>query len=99
MGELRRKEEKEKQKAMQAKNAKKAQNRKDTTIASGAAQAQATLQVHDAASTLSTTPAVTAAPAAMTMASRPEVMIPRAGCWTRFSLFIGCVPTQYTDGQ
>jgi len=84
---------------MQAKNAKKAQNRKDTTNASGAPQAQPTSEVHAAASSLSTTQAVVATSAATTMTSRPEEMIPQVGCWTRFWLFIGCVPTQCTDGQ
>jgi len=84
---------------VQAKNAKKAQNRKDTTIASGAAQAQPTSEVHTAASTLSTTPTVAATSVATTTTSRPDAVTPQAGRWTRFWLFIGCVPPQYTDGQ
>jgi len=112
VGELRRKEEKEKQKAMQAKNANNAQNKKDSTNASasisllpksgviqqssGAAQAQPTSQVHAAVSPLSTTPTV-ASTSATTMTSRPNAMIPRAGCWTRFWLSIGCVSAQHTD--
>jgi len=112
VGELRRKEEKEKQKAVQAKNANNAQNKKDSTNAStsnsslpkssaiqqssGAAHAQPTSQVDAAVSPLSTTPAV-ASPPARAMTSRPDAMIPRAGRWTRFWLSIGCVSAQYTN--
>jgi hypothetical protein len=31
--------------------------------------------------------------------SLPDAIIPRAGCWTRFRLFICCVSAQYTDGH
>jgi len=84
---------------MQAKNAKKAQNRKDTMNASGAPQAQPTSEVHAAVSTLSTTPAVAATSAATTTILRTDAMIPQAGPWTRFWLSIGCVSAQYTDVQ
>jgi hypothetical protein len=101
------KKEKEKEKARNAKNAQNAQNPTNVSAGSsrpaqqpgGAAQAQASSEVHATVSTLSTTHAIAATPAATSPASLPDAVIPRAGRWTRFWLFIGCVPAQYTDGQ
>jgi len=65
----------------------------------GAAQVQASSEVHATLSTLSTPHAIADTPAATAPASLPDAVIPRAGRWTRFWLFIGCVPAQYTDGH
>jgi len=65
----------------------------------GAAQVQASSEVHATLSTLSTTRAIADTPAATTPSSLPDAVISRAGRWTRFWLFIGCVPAQYTDGH
>ena len=62
----------------------------------GAAQVQPSSEVHATLST-STTRAIADTPAATTPASLPDAVIPRAGRWTRFWLFIGCVHAQYTD--
>jgi len=110
VGELRRKEEKEK--ARNAKNAQNAQNATNVAAGNsrpaqisaaqqpgGAAQAQASSEVHATVFTLSTMHAIAATPAATTTASLPDAVIPRAGRWTRFWLFIGCVSARYTDGH
>jgi len=65
----------------------------------GAAQAQAPSAVHATVSTFSTTHAIVATPAATVTVPLPDVVISRAGRWTRFWLFIGCVPAQYPDGH
>jgi len=57
-----------------------------------AARAQASSEVHATVSTLSTTHIFAATPL-------PDAVIPRAGCWTRFWLFMGCAAAQYTDGH
>ncbi|OAX31337.1 hypothetical protein K503DRAFT_870670 [Rhizopogon vinicolor AM-OR11-026] len=56
--------------------------------------------LHAAVATSFTTPAIASTPAfAPSTASLPDAMIPRAGRWTRFRLFICCFSAQYTDGQ
>ena len=108
--EARKEKEREKEKARNARNAQNTQNPTNVSAGSsrptqssaaqqsgGAAQAQAPSAVHATVPTLSTTHAIAATPAATATASLPDVVISRAGRWTRFWLFIGCV--QYTDGH
>ncbi|OAX31523.1 hypothetical protein K503DRAFT_806000, partial [Rhizopogon vinicolor AM-OR11-026] len=66
-----------------------------TQQSGGAAQAQSSTELHaDVA-----TPDVAATSAATTLTmSLPDAIIPRAGRWTRFRLFVCCISAQYTDG-
>jgi hypothetical protein len=104
---------KEKEKVRDAKNKMVAKNTKNapesssrppksnlTQQSAGVPQSRSS-ELHVAVSTMSTTPAVAAAPAAIpSMTSLPDAIIPRAGCWTRFWLFLLCASsTQYTYGH
>ncbi|OAX32005.1 hypothetical protein K503DRAFT_777088 [Rhizopogon vinicolor AM-OR11-026] len=66
----------------------------------GAVQPQPFSNLHAAVATSSTTPTVAATSAAFpSTTSPPDAIILRAGRWTRFWLFVGCVSAQYTDGH
>jgi hypothetical protein len=103
---------KKKEKARNAQNAQNTQNATNVSAGSSwpaqrsaaqqfgrAARSQASSEVHATVSTLSTKHVIAATPAATAPASFPDAVIPRAGRWTRFWLFIGCVDAQYTDGH
>jgi len=100
---MKRKKEKEKETAAAAKNASAGSSRPfQGTVqhSGGAAQAQPSSNLHVTVSTSSTTPAIASTPAATTsMTSPPDVIILRAGRWTRFKLFICCVSAQAIDGH
>jgi len=97
------KRKKEKEKAAAAKNASAGSSRPPQgTVeqSGGAAQAQPSSNLHATVSTSSITPAnVDTSAATTSTTSPPDVMIPRAGRWTRFMLFICCVPTQTITGH
>ncbi|OAX34048.1 WD40 repeat-like protein [Rhizopogon vinicolor AM-OR11-026] len=91
---------KEKARAKKAKKARAGSSRPPqgsvTQQSGGAVQAEPTSEQHPAVATSSTTPVV--APTTFTT-SPPDAMIPRAGYWTRFWLFVCCASVQYTDGH
>jgi hypothetical protein len=92
---------KERERAKKAKKAYAGSSRPPqssiTQQSSGAAQAKPSSELHADIATLSTTHAVTATSAVSpSTASPPDAIIPRAGRWTRFWLFVGCVSAQYT---
>jgi hypothetical protein len=104
------KKEKEKEKAREAKNAKTAQNASAgssgppqssiTQQSGGVAHAQASSDLPATVATLSTTPPIAANSAVTTLTtSLPDAVIPQAGCWIRFWLFVCCASAQYTDGH
>ncbi|KAG1869047.1 hypothetical protein DFJ58DRAFT_83181 [Suillus subalutaceus] len=67
----------------------------NVTQSSGVAQPQSSPQPQAAVST-TTSPLAVFNTASKT---NPDVMIRRAGRWTRFWLFICCTSTEYTDGH
>jgi hypothetical protein len=110
--EARMKKKKEQEKARDAKNKKNTKSVQDASSDSsrpqqsgvsrqsgGVARSQLSSEPHAAVSTLSSAPAVAATSATASTTSLPDAVIPRAGCWTRFWLYICCMPARYTDGH
>jgi hypothetical protein len=110
--EARKKKEEEKEKLRNAKNAQNTQSATNLSAGNsrpaqssvaqqsgGVAQALASSDVQATVSQLSTTHAIAPTPAATATASLPDAVISGVGRWTRFWLFIGCVPAQYTNGH
>ena len=98
MAEIRFKKEKEK-----AKKAKKASTGNSWPPQSSVAQQSGegahvhpSSEPHADVSASSTTPVI-AGTSAVISTSLPDAVIPWAGRWTRFWLFLGCVSAKYTD--